>query len=414
MPLAVHVLAALTSHPRRVRGRTSWPQCFKIARFTSRHTAMNEQDILADDLLDDDLTDSASEGQAGAEAQQLTVPYDFSGERLDAALSRLLPDYSRSRITQWIKDGKVLLDGKQQPGKTKLLGGEVITVEVIPQPEALAYTAEPVDFPVIYEDEHILVVNKPAGLVVHPAAGNWSGTLLNGLLHRNPELAHIPRAGIVHRLDKDTSGLMVVAKTLLAQTDLVQQLQARTVKRIYRCVATGVVPYDGKIETLIGRDPHNRLRMAVVRFGGKPAITHLRVLERYEDFSYVECKLETGRTHQIRVHMREAKHPLAGDPAYGNPRHHGSEAADAAIKAMNRQALHAFSLALVHPATRKEMGWKAPLPDDMKQLLALLRAERDEKFAAANAKAAAKASEFDDDDDDWDDEDYDVEVHYVR
>lgn len=399
----------------RHANRTSRPDCFKIARFTSRHKAMNEQDILADELLDDDIADSEGESGAGGEAQQLSVPYEFSGDRLDAALTKLLPDYSRSRMTQWIKDGKVLLDGKHMPGKTKLLGGEVITVEVIPQPEALAYTAEPVDFPVVYEDEHIMVVNKPAGMVVHPASGNWTGTLLNGLLHRNPELTHIPRAGIVHRLDKDTSGLMVVAKTLLAQTDLVQQLQARTVKRIYRCVATGVVPYDGKIETLIGRDPHNRLKMAVLRFGGKPAITHLRVLERYEDFSYVECKLETGRTHQIRVHMREAKHPLAGDATYGNPRHHGSEAADAAVKALARQALHAYSLALVHPATGKEMGWKAPLPDDMKQLLALLRAERDEKFAAANAKAAAKAEALDEEDeDDWDDDNYDVEVHYVR
>jgi 23S rRNA pseudouridine1911/1915/1917 synthase len=161
------------------------------------------------------------------------------------------------------------------------------------------------DLPIVYEDEHILVVNKPAGLVVHPASGNWTGTLLNGLLHHCPALAHVPRAGIVHRLDKDTSGLMVVAKTIPAQTELVRQLQARTVKRIYRAIADGVVPFDGTISTQIGRDPHNRLKMAVLKFGGKPAITHVRVLERFDSHSYVECKLETGRTHQIRVHMRK-------------------------------------------------------------------------------------------------------------
>ena len=373
---------------------------------------MNEQDLLGDELLDDDTLETG--GEDVAESKQFTVPYELAGERLDGALTKLLPDYSRSRMTQWLKDGKVKLDGKIVPGKTKLLGGEVVDMEIVRSPDEQAFQPEPVDFPVIYEDEHLIVVNKPAGLVVHPAAGNWSGTLLNGLLYRYPELARIPRAGIVHRLDKDTSGLMVVARTLQAQTNLVQQLQARSVKRVYRCIATGVVPFDGKIETLIGRDPHNRLKMAVVRFGGKPAITHLRVLERFADFSYVECKLETGRTHQIRVHMREAKHPLAGDPTYGNPRHHGSEAADAAIKQLNRQALHAYALALVHPATGITRSWKAPLPDDMKAVLELLRTEADEKMAAASAKQALKAAENeDDDDDDWDDDDYDVEVHYV-
>ncbi|MDC7697999.1 23S rRNA pseudouridine(1911/1915/1917) synthase RluD [Vogesella indigofera] len=372
---------------------------------------MNEHDTHPDELLDDETLDS--EAETGGEAKQFTVPYELSGERLDAALAKMLPDYSRSRMTQWIKDDKVSVDGKHVPGKTKLLGGEIVRVEVVAAPEALSYVPEDVPFPVIYEDEHLLVVNKPAGMVVHPAVGNWSGTLLNGLLFRHPELAHIPRAGIVHRLDKDTSGLMVVAKTLQAQTDLVRQLQARTVKRIYRAVATGVVPYDGKIETLIGRDPHNRLRMAVVRFGGKPAITHLRVLERYDDFSYVECKLETGRTHQIRVHMKEAKHPLAGDPLYGNARHHGSEAVDEAVRNLGRQALHAYKLSLVHPVTGATHSWSAPLPDDMKALLAILRDEREIKLNKAKAQTPFGAA-MEDDDDDWDEDDYDVETHYIR
>lgn len=373
---------------------------------------MNEHDINPDDLPDDDMLDG--EAASGSDIRQFTVAYEQAGDRLDATLAKLLPDFSRSRMTQWIKDGKVSVDGKVVAGKTKLLGGEIISVEVVASADEQSYVAEDIAFPVIYEDEHLLVVNKPAGLVVHPAAGNWTGTLLNGLLHRYPQLAGVPRAGIVHRLDKDTSGLMVVAKTLQAQHDLVRQLQERTVKRIYRAVATGVVPYDGKIETQIGRDPHNRLRMAVVKFGGKPAITHLRVLERYEDFSYVECKLETGRTHQIRVHMREARHPLAGDALYGNPRHHGSEAADAAVKSLARQALHAYKLSLVHPVTGITHSWSAPIPDDMKNLLAVLRGEAEARMNKTRAASIPNVAGFDDDDDDWDEDDYDVEVHYIR
>ena len=218
----------------------------------------------------------------------LTVPLEYAGLRLDAALAKLLPDYSRSRLADWIKEGAVSVNGKPAKPKDKLIGGEKLAVQI-----------------------RVIVWNKPAGLVVHPAAGNWSGTLLNGLLAHCPALQNIPRAGIVHRLDKDTSGLMVVAKTLPAQNHLVQQLQTRTVKRIYRAVADGIVPFDGKIETQIGRDPHNRVKMAVVKFGGKEAVTHVKVLERYQAHSYIECSLETGRTHQIRVHMREAKHPRA-------------------------------------------------------------------------------------------------------
>ena len=330
----------------------------------------------------------------------------MAGERLDAALARLMPDYSRSRLSQWIKDGNVLLDGKTATPRTRLQGSERIIVTIVPSDEDIAFHPEAMDLPIVYEDAHILVINKPVGMVVHPAAGNWSGTLLNGLLHHAPELARVPRAGIVHRLDKDTSGLMVVAKTIPAQTDLVRQLQARTVTRLYRAIADGEVPCDGKIDAAIGRDPHNRLRMAVVKFGGKPAVTHLRVLERYPTHTYIECRLETGRTHQIRVHMREAHPPLAGDPLYGNPRHSMPEHIGTAVKALGRQALHACKLTLVHPASGEEMSWSARLPDDMRHLLAVLRDGRPLR--------QDMAPDADLDDEDWDDDDYDVEVHYVR
>ena len=256
------------------------------------------------------------------------------------------------------------------------------------------------------------MLNKPAGLVVHPAAGNWSGTLLNGLLAHCPALSQVPRAGIVHRLDKDTSGLMVVAKTLQAQNHLVQQLQDRTVKRIYRAVANGVVPFDGKIDTLIGRDPHNRLKMAVVKFGGKPAVTHVKVLERYGSHSYIECALETGRTHQIRVHMREANHPLAGDPVYGNPRHAASDKVKEVVKGLGRQALHAYRLSFVHPQSGETVSFEAPLPQDIYHLLSVLRLESGMDSSLSNE--AEWQDHMVDDDDDWNEDDYDVEVVYLK
>ncbi|EGV36984.1 23S rRNA pseudouridine(1911/1915/1917) synthase RluD [Neisseria weaveri] len=343
---------------------------------------------------------------------RLTTPIDLAGTRLDAVLAKLLPDYSRSRLTTWIKDGAVLVNGKPAQPKDKLIGGEDITVTVRPSEENLAFTPEAMDLDIVYEDDTVLVINKPAGLVVHPAAGNWTGTLLNGLLAHCPSLSQVPRAGIVHRLDKDTSGLMVVAKTLPAQNHLVQQLQARTVKRIYRAIANGIVPFDGKIETLIGRDPHNRLKMAVVKFGGKPAVTHVKVLERYLAHSYIECSLETGRTHQIRVHMREANHPLAADPIYGNPRHPCSETVKSEVKQLNRQALHAYRLSFVHPSTQETVSFEAPIPQDIYHLLSVLRLEAGLDSSLNNE--VEWQEKFDDDDDDWDDDDYDVEVMYVR
>ena len=340
------------------------------------------------------------------------MPVDLAGLRLDAALAKMLPDYSRSRLTGWIKEGAVKVNGRAAQPKDKLVGAERIEVAVPQSEEVLAFTPEPMDVDIIYEDDSVMVLNKPAGMVVHPAAGNWSGTLLNGLLAHNPALAQIPRAGIVHRLDKDTSGLMVVAKTLPAQNHLVQQLQARTVKRIYRAVANGVVPFDGKIDTLIGRDPHNRLKMAVVKFGGKEAVTHVKVLERYPAHSYIECALETGRTHQIRVHMREANHPLAADAVYGNPRHACSDVAKDAVKGLARQALHAYRLSFVHPQTGETVQFEAPIPDDMYHLLSVLRLEAGLDSSLSNE--VEWQNKIDDDDDDWDDDDYDVEVMYVK
>ena len=350
---------------------------------------------------------------AGETCLNLTVPLEMAGQRLDAALAALLPDYSRSRLAGWIKEGAVEVDGKAARPKDKLIGGETLAVRVRERNETLAFTPEPMDLDIVYEDDSVIVLNKPAGLVVHPAAGNWSGTLLNGLLAYCPALQNVPRAGIVHRLDKDTSGLMVVAKTLAAQTDLVRQMQARSVKRIYRAVADGIVPFDGKIETLIGRDPHNRTKMAVVGFGGKEAVTHVKVLERYLAHSYIECALETGRTHQIRVHMREARHPLAGDPVYGNLRHPASDIVKTAVRGLGRQALHAYRLSFVHPQSGETMRFEAPLPADIHHLLSVLRLESGmdsplSREAQWQAHAAAE------EDDGWNEDDYDVETVYVR
>ncbi len=364
-----------------------------------------------DDDYNDDLPFAADE--AAQSYKNWTVPNDLAGLRLDAALAKLAPEFSRSRLTVWIRENHVTVNGHIVPPKYKLIGGETIQAAIQQDESQLAFTPEAMTLDIIYEDDSVLVLNKPAGLVVHPAAGNWQGTLLNGLLAYCPALAQVPRAGIVHRLDKDTSGLMVVAKTVPAQTHLVRQLQARTVKRTYRAVADGIVPYDGKIETLIGRDPHNRTRMAVVPFGGKEAITHVKVLERYADFSYIECQLETGRTHQIRVHMKAAGHPLAGDPLYGNPRHPATTEAKAAIKAMARQALHAYRLSFIHPQTQEKVQFEASLPEDIYHLLSVLRLQAGMDSAIKNADEWQKRLTGDEDED-WDDDDYDVDVIYIR
>ncbi len=298
---------------------------------------------------------------------ELDVPADCAGLRLDQALARLLPEHSRNRLAAWTKSGRVRLGGAAVDPKHKVWGGERITVAPEPSAEDHARQAEDIPLTIVHEDDVILIINKPAGLVVHPGSGNWQGTMLNALLHHAPPLAAIPRAGIVHRLDKDTSGLLVVAKTLEAQTDLVRQLQARTVTRHYLALVQGRVTKEGTVDAPIGRHPVQRTKMAVVE-NGRPARTHYHVLESFAHATLLECALESGRTHQIRVHMAEIKHPLVGDPVYG-PR----AVKQALLTAFSRQALHAWRLALRHPKSGEEVGWEAPLPEDFAQLLAALR-----------------------------------------
>ena len=295
------------------------------------------------------------------------VPAELAGLRFDVALARMFPGHSRSRLQSWMKAGRVTVDGAGADPKRKVWGGERVEIEAAPEPSAAAGQAEDIDLPVVFEDDHLIVIDKPAGLVVHPGSGNWSGTLLNALLHHAPGLAAIPRAGIVHRLDKDTSGLLVVAKTLEAQTDLVRQLQARTVKRHYLALVHGAVARDGEVDAPIGRHPVQRTKMAVVA-RGREARTHYAVFERFAAATLLECRLETGRTHQIRVHMASIGHPLVGDPAYGR-----RQAADARLASFPRQALHAWRLALVHPATGEAAAWESPLPEDFASLLTALR-----------------------------------------
>jgi len=304
---------------------------------------------------------------ASARPRRLVVPGECAGARLDQALARMLPEHSRSRLAAWTKEGRVLVDGAVADPKRKVWGGECVSLAEAPTPAQTAQRPEAIPLAIRYEDAAILVIDKPAGLVVHPGSGNWQGTLLNALLHHAPGLEAIPRAGIVHRLDKDTSGLLVVAKTLEAQTDLVRQLQARTVKRHYLALAFGIVARDGTVDAPIGRHPLQRTRMAVVG-GGRAARTHYRVLERFACATLLECALETGRTHQIRVHLADIGHPLVGDPVYGSHR-----AAPPLLAAFARQALHAWRLALVHPATGAEMGWEAPPPADFADLVDALR-----------------------------------------
>ncbi|MCC2625517.1 MAG: pseudouridine synthase [Burkholderiales bacterium] len=305
----------------------------------------------------------------------VTIPNNLAGLRIDAALSVIIPELSRSVITNWIKAGAILVEDKIPKPKDKVVGSEKVFITPIISEDKLAFTPENIDLDIVYSDENIIVINKPAGLIVHPGNGNWSGTLLNGLLYHFAELQNIPRAGIVHRLDKDTSGLMVVARTALAQVKLVEQLQNRTVSRIYRAIVTGHTPQKGVINKNIGRDLNNRIKMAVLNVGGKEAITHFRTLEYFSEFSYIECKLETGRTHQIRVHMQSIHHPLVGDQTYGSRKINYPQSIVDAIISLNRQALHALKLSFIHPATNEVMSFTSKIPEDMKVLLQELRGE---------------------------------------
>jgi len=302
------------------------------------------------------------------------IPENAAGRRFDQVLAELFSDYSRSRLQQWVRDGAVLLDDRCVEAKYRVSGGEwVEIVAELPEDSEVLPQAIPLD--VRYEDKHLLVINKPAGLVVHPAAGNRDGTLQNALLHYDAGLAALPRAGIVHRLDKDTSGLMVVARQLSAHKSLVEQLQARSVHREYLALVQAQVTASGHVDAPIGRHPRDRLRMAVVE-SGKPAVTHYRVLERFPAHTLVEARLETGRTHQIRVHMAYIHHPLVGDPLYGGRFRlpaGASEALAEALRKFRRQALHARRLEFIHPASGEPVGWEAELPVDFEHLLAVLR-----------------------------------------
>lgn len=314
-----------------------------------------------------------------AESIQLAaeVPESMRGQRLDQAAAQLFPDYSRGQLQNWIKSGELLLDEAKARPKDKVNGGEQLSLQAEVEDEA-RWEPEPIDLDIVYEDESIMVINKPAGLVVHPAAGNPSGTLLNAVLHHCPDLASVPRAGIVHRLDKDTTGLMVVAKTLAAQTSLVGQLQDRSMSREYEAICSGVMTGGGMVDAPIGRHATQRVKMAVPPIGGKDAVTHYRVIKRFAHFTHIQCKLETGRTHQIRVHMAHIKYPLVGDALYaGRPKipPAASELLLNNLQQFKRQALHARSLGLYHPETDEYIEWEEPLPEDMLHLLEVLNSE---------------------------------------
>jgi 23S rRNA pseudouridine1911/1915/1917 synthase len=306
------------------------------------------------------------------------VPLSAAGRRFDQALAEMFPDYSRSRLAGWIKAGAVTLDGAVAPPRQLLRGGEQVRLEAELANEVES-APEAIDLAIVHEDAHLLVLDKPAGLVVHPGAGNPAGTLLNALLHHDPKLAELPRAGIVHRLDKDTSGLMVVARSLAAHTALVDMLSRHAVERQYEAVVLGTLVAGGTVDAPIGRHIGDRLRQAVRdEEDGKHAVTHYRLRERFRAHSLIQCNLETGRTHQIRVHMAHIHHPLVGDPLYGGslrlPKGATSELV-AALRGFRRQALHAERLAFEHPVTGAAMAFEAKRPQDMETLIATLRAD---------------------------------------
>ena len=311
----------------------------------------------------------------------LDLPPDLAGLRLDQALARLLPQYSRSRLQGWIDAGAVQVDGRQLRGRDKVVGGEKVRIEARVEPEGHV-TAEEIPLDVVFEDRALLVINKPAGLVVHPGAGNAAHTLQNALLAFDPKLAVVPRAGIVHRLDKDTSGLLVVARTPEVHTALVAAISEREVERHYLALCMGVMTAGGTVDEPIGRHRSQRTRMAV-RSDGRAAVTHYRVMKRFRAHTLVRAELETGRTHQIRVHLSHIGYPIVGDPEYGGRRRLPAGASPelvSALEGFRRQALHAARLKLEHPVSGKEMEWEAPVPGDMAGLIGIL--ERDLKAAS--------------------------------
>lgn len=307
--------------------------------------------------------------------QTITIPTDHAGLRLDRSLAMLLPEYSRSKIQSWIAQQLVSVDGEFQAGRYRVTGGEEINLNPVEEDQNPQHDAENIPINIVFEDDHLMVINKPVGLVVHPGAGNHSGTLMNALLHYDEKQSLLPRAGIVHRLDKDTSGVMVVAKSLVAHTALTNMLQERSVDRRYYAVVRGHMISGGTIDEPIGRHPHDRTKMAISE-RGKPACTHYKVVEKFKRHTWVEAKLETGRTHQIRVHLSAKKYPLIGDSVYA-PRlqrvANVPQELNDCLCSFSRQALHAFELGFEHPISKQMMKWNTELPDDMLGLLDKLR-----------------------------------------
>ena len=303
------------------------------------------------------------------------APLASRGMRLDQTASELFSEFSRSRLQNWIKKGDLLVDGKIFRSKDKLHGGELLTINALLKSEVV-WQAEPINLDIIFEDDCLIILNKPAGLVVHPAAGNYTGTLLNGILHHAPLNEQIPRAGIVHRLDKDTTGVLVIAKTLQAHNSLVKQFQSRSITREYQAISQGSMIGGGTVNKPIGRHPKVRTKMAVVSEGGKDAITHFKIIEKFENHTFMKVKLETGRTHQIRVHMAHIGYPLVGDSVYGGrlkiPKATTLRLKDI-LRGFRRQALHSSVLGLTHPISDQYMQWEVPLPADLLNLLKLLK-----------------------------------------
>jgi 23S rRNA pseudouridine1911/1915/1917 synthase len=316
-------------------------------------------------------------GAAEFRSHRLQLPPESAGLRFDQALARCLPQYSRARVRDWIDSGLVQVDGRPLRAKDKVLGGEQVQIEAQLPVQTAGVAAEQMPLAVVHQDRSLLVINKPAGLVVHPGAGNAAHTLQNALLGLDPQLALVPRAGLIHRLDKDTSGLLVIARTPEAHTALVAAMAAREITREYLALCIGVVTAGATIDEPIGRHRTQRTRMAV-RADGRPAVTHYRVLKRFRGHTLLRVMLETGRTHQIRVHLAHAGFPVVGDPVYGGRRRliaHCTPQLEARLRGFTRQALHAARLKLIHPTTGRQMQWEAPLPADMQELLAALEAD---------------------------------------
>jgi 23S rRNA pseudouridine1911/1915/1917 synthase len=328
------------------------------------------------DLITSSIEDDVPDEGLGVVERAERIPLELAGQRFDQALAAMFPEFSRSRLTTWIKSGAARLDGREAKPKDPVRGGEQVDLAATLEPQT-ASLAEAIPLSILYEDEHLLVVDKPPGLVVHPGAGNSSGTLVNALLHFDPQLAALPRAGIVHRLDKDTSGCLLVARNLQAHAALVEQLAERDIHRQYEAVVVGALVAGGTVDAPIDRHASDRLKMRVVA-GGRPAVTHYRLRQRFRAHSLLQVRLETGRTHQIRVHMAHIRHPIVGDPVYGGglrlPKG-ASEPLSDALRSFKRQALHAERLAFEHPVTGAEVVAESPRPPDLQALVAALQAD---------------------------------------